>query len=106
MTETKNIFSNIPTSLPDEFLEELISTKNIKIERIISRGHTTPKDKWYDQDKNEWVIVLKGNAELSFEGNINIKMKEGDFINIPAHVKHRVKKTDSSGETVWLAVFY
>ena len=107
MEESKNIFSNIPESLPDEFFEDIISTENFRIERIISRGHKTPKDKWYDQDKNEWVMVLKGNAELLFEeGNKIIKMKEGDYINIPTHVKHRVEKTDSGEETVWLAIHY
>ena len=79
MVEIKNIFSNIPESIHDELFEDIISTENFRIKRIISSGHTTPKDKWYNQDKNEWVIVLKGNAELLFvEGNQIIKMKEGD----------------------------
>lgn len=104
--ETKNIFSNIPVSLPEEIFEDIVSTENCKIKRIISKGHNTPKGKWYNQDKNEWVIVLKGYAELLFEGRNNqiVKMKEGDYINIPAHIKHRVEKTDK--ETVWLTVFY
>ena len=107
MTEIKNIFSNIPASLPHELLEDIISTENFRIERIISRGHTTPKGKWYDQDKNEFVLVLKGNSELRFEKNNElIKMKGGDYINIPAHVRHRVEKTDSGEETIWLTVFY
>lgn len=106
MMNSKNIFSNVPESLPEELFENIVSTENCKIERIISRGHTTPKDEWYNQDKNEFVMVLKGNAELLFEEkNQVIKMKEGDYINIPAHVKHRVEKTDKEG-TVWLTVFY
>jgi len=107
MEEIKNIFSNIPASLPNEVFEDIISTENFRIEKIISRGHTTPKGKWYNQDKNEFVLVLKGNAELKFEKNNKlIKMKSGDYINIPAHVRHRVEKTDSGKETIWLTVFY
>ena len=105
--KNKNIFSNIPKSLPDEIFEDVLSTEKFRVERIISQGHTTPKGKLYDQNENEFVMVLKGNATLSFEkGNQIIKMKEGDYINIPAHVKHRVEKTDDKGETIWLAIFY
>jgi len=104
--EKGNLFKNIPESLPDEILETIIKSKNCKIKRIISKGHTTPEGKWYDQDENEFVLVLKGNAELLFEDNKKIKMKEGDYINIPAHVKHKVEKTDAEKETIWLAVFY
>jgi len=107
MEKIKNIFSNIPASLPNEVFEDIISTENFLIEKIISRGHTTPKGKWYDQDKNEFVLVLKGNAELRFEKNNElIKMKGGDYINIPARVRHRVEKTDSKEETIWLTVLY
>lgn len=100
----KNIFGNVPKGLGEEFFENIISTKNMKVERIISQGHTTPIGEWYDQDKNEFVLVLKGSAELLFEKGQVIKMGEGDYIIIPAHVKHRVEKTDE--ETVWLTIFY
>lgn len=102
----KNIFSNIPKSLPEEHFENLISSENCRIARIISKGHTTKEGEWYDQKENEFVIVLKGNAELLFEGNNVVKMKEGDYINIPKHVKHRVEKTNNEKEMVWLTVFY
>ena len=104
--EKGNIFSEIPESLPKELLETLTSSKNCKIERIISKGHSTPDGKWYDQDKNEFVILLKGYAELLFENNELIKMNVGDYINIPAHTKHRVEKTSKDQETIWLAMFY
>ena len=104
--EKGNLFKNIPESLPNEILENIVESENCKIERIVSKGHTTPEGKWYDQDKNEWVIIIKGNAELLFEGNKRVKMQEGDYINIPAHVKHRIEKTDTKKETIWLAVLY
>lgn len=105
--DLNNIFSNIPEQIPKEIFEEIIKTENIKIERIISRGHSTDDDHWYDQDKNEWVIVLKGSAGLLFEGNNDtIIMGPGDYINIPAHQKHRVECTGPDGETIWLAIHY
>lgn len=105
--EVKNIFSNILQSVPEEIFENLTSSKNCKIERIISRGHTTLAKKWYNQDKNEFVLILQGNAELLFEEkNELVKMKEGDYVNIPAHKKHRVEKTSTEKETIWLVIHY
>ncbi len=100
-----NIFSNIPKQIPDEVFETLAETANCKIERIVSRGHSTPDDYWYDQEKNEWVMILKGSAGLLFEGSDDIVvMNAGDYVNIPAHRKHRVQWTDPKEETVWLAI--
>lgn len=102
----KNIFDTIPEVITHELCEPLIDNKALKIERIISKGHVSPKTRWYDQDKNEWVIVLKGAATLLFEDKSSVKMKTGDYINIPAHKKHRVEWTDPDTETVWLTVTY
>ena len=105
--KVKNIFSDVPQSVPEEIFENLISSENCKSERIVSRGHTTPEEKWYDQDKNEFVLILRGNAELLFkEKNELVKMKEGDYVNIPAHKKHRVEKTSTEKETIWLVIHY
>ncbi|MGH7802326.1 MAG: cupin domain-containing protein [Thermodesulfobacteriota bacterium] len=107
MAKPGNIFSNIPKHIPQEMFEEIITEENIKIERIISKGHATPDDKWYDQDKNEWVILLKGSAGLLFEGEDNpITLHPGDYILIPAHIKHRVEWIDETEETIWLAIHY
>ena len=105
--KVKNIFNEIPRDLPQELFTKIISKKNFKIERIISKEHKTPNGKWYDQNKNEWVLILDGNAELTFIENNSLKklkIKKGDYINIPAHLKHRVDKT--SKKTIWLIVFY
>ena len=99
----KNIFSNVPKLLPNELIEQLAMSKDCKIERIISPKLSTPKGEWYDQDKDEFVLVLKGSAKLKFKNQL-VKMKKGDYILIPAHAKHRVEKTDK--ETIWLTVFY
>jgi cupin 2 domain-containing protein len=105
--DIKNIFSGIREQIPEETFETIIKTDQFKIERIISSGQSTGKGKWYDQDVDEWVILLKGSAGLLFESNKEeIIMKPGDYINIPAHQKHRVEWTDLKEETIWLAVRY
>ena len=54
-----NIFECIPQMLPSEVCEPLVEGGAVKIERIISRGHTSPEAGWYDQAQDEWVIVLR-----------------------------------------------
>ena len=100
-----NLFDNLPISIPNELVEVLTVNQHVRIERIVSHGHVSPEGFWYDQNDNEWVIVLKGAARLRFEDSI-LEMKPGDFVNIPAHKKHRVEWTTPDEPTIWLAVFY
>ena len=100
-----NIFDELPQHLPKEVVQTLIRAADVRIERIISMGHATPLDFWYDQAQHEWVIVLKGAARLQFEDGL-VELKPGDFINIPAHTKHRVEWTTPDEPTIWLAVHY
>ncbi len=102
----KNIFEKIPASLNEEFYEDIITSGNFKLERIVSEGQSTPENFWYDQDKNEFVILIRGSAELLFENDEKIKLKPGDYLIIPAHKKHRVLKTDTTQKTFWLALHY
>lgn len=102
----KNLFSEIPESLEAETFDDLLKTKNVRIERILSHGQCSPDGFWYDQEENEWVVVLKGSATLVFEDGVRVNLKEGDHLNIPARSKHRVAWTDPDEVTVWLAVFY
>lgn len=104
--KTKNILKNIPKDLAEEVFETIFLKDGLKIERIISKGHSTPKEQWYDQDSNEWVILLEGEAILSFEDSEDVKLSTGDYINIPAHKKHRVSWTTPNKETIWLAIHY
>ena len=101
-----NFFSNIPSEVPEEIFEDIISTGSIKIERIISFGHISPKSGWYDQDENEWVLVLSGYGIIEFENGREIILNKGDYLNIKAHERHRVKATSRDEITIWLAVFY
>lgn len=101
-----NIFNDLPEfPQQEELFQILCQNENIRIERIISSGQHSLVNYWYDQIQNEFVIVLKGQAELEFEDR-TLTLKPGDYLNIPARVRHRVKSTDLSDFTIWLAVFY
>lgn len=102
---TLNLFTDLPSNLPEELFTTLLEAVNLRIERIVSHGNSSPEGFWYDQDQNEWVLVLQSVARLLIEGMIR-ELKPGDYINIPAHQKHRVEWTTPDQPTVWLAVFY
>lgn len=104
--KAQNIYENLPVKPEQEVFEELARKGQVKIERIISQGHKSPQTGWYDQALDEWVMLLKGEAMLSFEENISVRLKKGDYLHIPAHRKHRVDWTDPETETIWLAVHY
>jgi cupin 2 domain-containing protein len=104
---SKNIFKDIPVNMTEELVEIISETDNIRIERIVSRTHSSPNDFWYDQEKNEYVIILKGKAGLAFEDRDDvIVIGPGDYLDIPAHVRHRVEWTDTEEDTIWLAIYY
>lgn len=102
----RNFFADIPQNLSEEFLENITSGKNFRLERIISNGHSSPDGFWYDQDQVELVILLKGNAQLEFENSEYLDLAPGDFLTIKAHTKHRVSRTSDSEETIWLTIYY
>lgn len=101
-----NLFEGLPPRLPDELVQTLLSAGNVRIERIVSHGQASPAGFWYDQNQHEWVIVLKGEARLRFEGDEPATMKSGDYVHIPAHTRHRVEWTTPNEPTIWLAVHY
>ena len=106
-TQSHNLFSALPSKLPVKLVVRLAESKHVRIERIVSTGHASPKGFWYDQQEAEWVVVLKGEAKLLFQGDAQpIHLKPGDHVTIPAHRRHRVEWTTPDEPTVWLAVFY
>jgi cupin 2 domain-containing protein len=102
----RNLFQGVPARLPDEHIESIARGDGVRVERIVSRGHVSPPDFWYDQDEDEWVMVAAGRARLRFADGEVIDLSAGDHLLIPAHVRHRVDWTDPDRDTVWLAVFY
>jgi cupin 2 domain-containing protein len=102
-----NLFADIPSSLPSEVFQVLESGREFRLERIISLGHATPEGQWYDQEWDEWVVLLSGSAGLYFEREESVReLQPGDFVHIPAHCRHRVEWTDRKETTIWLALHY
>jgi cupin 2 domain-containing protein len=102
--ERRNLFSEIPEQLPQELFETLLKRDGLRLERIVSHGHTTSPGEWYDQQGDEWVILLSGSATLLFENGESQQLRPGDYLLIPAHCKHRVEATDLQEKSVWLAL--
>jgi len=76
------------------------------VERIVSRGHTSPAEGWWDQTQHEWILVLQGSGVLLFADGREITLSPGDYLYIPARDQHKVVATDPDQETIWLAVFW
>ena len=103
-----NIFGLIPalTATSEEFTE-LLARPGLKIERIVSTGQSSPPDFWYDQPTGEWVLLLQGEAKLRFADEAAARhLKAGDFLDFPAHTRHRVDWTPDDQVTIWLAIHY
>jgi cupin 2 domain-containing protein len=103
--ENSNLFTNLPATSPEELFTTLLEQPGVCIERIVSYGQASPEDFWYDQNQDEWVIVLQGAAKLEFE-NRTVELNRGDYLHIRAHEKHRVAWTTPDEPTIWLAVHF
>jgi cupin 2 domain-containing protein len=108
MIKTGNLRRDLPArQLPDEVVDLLLERPGLRIERIVSTGQTTPEGQWYDQEADEWVLVVAGAARLCIEGEpADRELNEGDWILLPAHRRHRVTWTRAEPPTVWLAVHF
>ena len=100
-----NIFDNIIVNKDKEEFIDILKSENVRIERIVSNGQKSKDGFWYEQDENEFVLLLEGEAILEFEDK-EVKLQKGDYLDIKAQVKHRVKYTSQKESTIWLAVFY
>ncbi len=107
-----SLFRSIPPDLPEELVEVLAEGKgHLRIVRLVSLGHASPDGFWYDQDEHEWVVLVQGSAVMSFENPVTgevdiVPLAPGDWIEIPAHARHRVESTCEGEATVWLAVHW
>lgn len=101
-----NLFDRLPTASADEEFEDILSRDGARIERIVSTGQSTPKDAPYDQDHDEWVLLLAGAAGLWVEGDGERELRPGDHLLIPARRRHRVTWTAKDAATVWLAIHF
>ena len=100
-----NLYASLPQRLDAELIEVLAQGSGLRIERIVSTGQASPDGFWYDQADDEFVVLVAGSATLRFEeGDQRLELAPGDWVEIPARVRHRVERTDASVPTVWLAV--
>lgn len=103
--EFGNLLDDLPDASRAEVLDTLLARKGMRVERIVSHGQATPEGEWYDQDEDEWVMVIAGAAELQIaDEETPRRLMPGNFIYLPAHCRHRVAWTSPDGPTVWLAV--
>ncbi|MBW6507914.1 MAG: cupin domain-containing protein [Desulfuromonadales bacterium] len=104
---SSNFFASIPAHLPEELIDVLADSGVVRFERIVSRGHASPPGFWYDQQQHEFVLLLQGKAELELlDPEEHLCLQAGDYLLIPAQRKHRVVRTSSDEDCIWLAVFY
>jgi len=103
---TQNLYADIPETLDKELFDTLVTGSGLRVERIVSLGQSSPEQGWYDQDSEEWVVVLRGEAVIAYPDGREITLGEGDYLHIPAHCRHRVQWTNPDKATVWLAVHY
>ena len=101
-----NLFRKIPAPGAEEFFETLADSGTTRIERIVSHGHATPGEGWYDQEQSEFVLLLKGAARLEYDDGSVANLEPGCWLVIPPRRRHRVGWTAEGTETVWLAVHY
>lgn len=88
----------------EEYFEALIPDCGVLIERIISTGQSSPEDFWYNQKRDEWVLLLQGKAGLAWPSGKTREMSAGDWVFIPAYERHRVDWTSQEPPCIWLAV--
>ncbi|HSD92759.1 MAG TPA: cupin domain-containing protein [Methyloceanibacter sp.] len=103
-----SLLAGLPSQISaEEAVETLCQEPGARIERIVSTGQTTPDGKWYDQEADEWVLLVKGGARLRIEGESQDRtLAPGDYLLLPAHCRHRVTWTEREPPTVWLAIHF
>src|SRR3972149_5495898 len=99
MVKLENVFDLIAQQDTLETVGPVVDTKNVRVEVIRSIKPNNPQSGWYDQNEDEFVMVIKGSAELEFQNgaeNQTVQMRGGDYMTIPAHLKHRVTKVSDN----------
>ena len=93
--------------LAAELAESLCQREGLRIERIVSTGQATPEGEWYDQEDDEFVLLVAGAERLLIAGEAQERaLHPGDWLLLPAHCRHRVTWTESNPPTVWLAIHF
>jgi cupin 2 domain-containing protein len=108
MNESGNLFAGLSAGpLDTESFDRLLERPGLRVERIVSNGQSSPPGFWYDQEDGEWVVLLAGEARLWLEAEPSPRtLVPGDWLNLPAHCRHRVEWTAPDRPTIWLAIHY
>ena len=102
-----NLFASPPADREVEHFSVLAQLGDVRVERIVSFGQSSPPGFWYDQEHGEWVVVLRGSARLTIEGREQtVSLAPGDYVDLPARTRHRVDWTTPDEPTIWLAIHY
>eukprot|EP00607_Mallomonas_marina_P004210 CAMPEP_0182428084 /NCGR_PEP_ID=MMETSP1167-20130531/21008_1 /TAXON_ID=2988 /ORGANISM="Mallomonas Sp, Strain CCMP3275" /LENGTH=142 /DNA_ID=CAMNT_0024610745 /DNA_START=288 /DNA_END=713 /DNA_ORIENTATION=+ len=104
-----NVYSSVVPGqvYPEEQLTPLLSCPiGLRVNHIVSTGHVTAEDEWYDQQDNEWVLLINGTATLQFVDGMTHDMVAGSYLYIPRHCRHRVLRTSVSPAAVWVAIHH
>lgn len=102
--KVESIYANIEEVGEEEQFNLLLKSPNCRIDRIVSSGHSSPEGFWYDQENDEFVLLIQGEATLEFEDRM-VSLKAGDYLYIPKNCKHRLEKTSIDPVCIWLCVF-
>lgn len=105
----KSLIEYANETLTEERFETIMMGKSFRMERIVSDGQASPDGFWYDQEQNEWVLLVSGSAtlEVELEGELEqVDLQPGDYLLIPRHQRHRVVCTDKQRKTIWLAIHF
>jgi cupin 2 domain-containing protein len=102
--QTGNLFVTPSSAADGEQTDILLSAGPFRLERIVSFGTASPQGFWYEQGRPEWVLLARGRARLAFEGDEPVELETGDYVLIPAGVRHRVEGTSS--DAIWLALHF
>ena len=89
--------SDAPTT--GELVGQLVRVGAVVIEQILSGELDEAVD--YDQDHDEWVVLLAGAAELEVDGD-RLSLEPGDWLLLPRGTPHRLVRTTRGAN--WLAV--
>lgn len=104
--QTENFFTGFKANPHLENFTDILKGKEFRLEKIVSKGYKTPKTKWLSEPVDEFVMLLKGKAELLFETGQTVELKEGDYLVIPADTKHKVIKTSIKPLCYWLTIHF
>lgn len=97
-----NLFTHNTNNLSSELFDTLLQTNKVHIEKITSHGQVSHT--WYEQDRDEWVVLIEGEGHLLFEDGHEVHLQKGEHIYIEKMKKHKVIYTSSP--SIWLAIHF